>query len=113
MSVAPLRKEKMRFSADGAFLNAYSFGWDVTPAIWQHDGTFSVITKENRYVGVPTYCGGCAPTRVPSEPEGYYITQLNPELQVEWQYKATNTESCERLENGKAAAPMGMLPVSR
>lgn len=89
----------MRFSAAGAFLSGYSFGWDVTPAIWQHDGTFSVITKENRYVGATTYCGSCGTNRVPGEPEGYYITQLNPELQVEWQYKATNTESCARLED--------------
>ncbi|MGZ8868837.1 MAG: hypothetical protein ACXW2P_10870 [Thermoanaerobaculia bacterium] len=90
----------MRFSAAGEFLQAYPFGWDVTPALWQHDGTFSVITKENRYVGVGSYCGGCAPDRVPSEPEGYYITQLTPELEVEWQFKATNTESCARQEDG-------------
>ncbi|MGZ5444453.1 MAG: hypothetical protein ACXW5U_19590 [Thermoanaerobaculia bacterium] len=90
----------MRFSAAGEFLQAYPFGWDVTPALWQHDGTFSLITKENRYVGVGSYCGGCAPDRVPSEPEGYYITQLTPELEVEWQFKATNTESCARQEDG-------------
>lgn len=90
----------MRFSAAGEFLQAYPFGWDVTPALWQHDGTFSLITKENRYVGVGSYCGGCAADRVPSEPEGYYITQLTPELEVEWQFKATNTESCARQEDG-------------
>ncbi len=90
----------MRFSAAGEFLHAYPFGWDVTPALWRHDGTFSLITKENRYVGVSSYCGGCAPDRVPSEPEGYYITQLSPELEREWQFKATNTETCARQENG-------------
>lgn len=90
----------MRFSASGEFLDAYPFGWDVTPAIWEHDGTFSLITKENRYVGVGSYCGGCAPDRIPTEPEGYYITQLSPDLEREWQFKATNTESCERLEDG-------------
>jgi outer membrane protein assembly factor BamB len=89
-----------RFSASGEFLNAYAFGWDVTPALWQHDGTFSLITKENRYVGAGSYCGACAPDRIPSAPQGYYITQLDPELNVEWQYKATNTESCARLEDG-------------
>lgn len=95
-----LQGHLMRFGADGAFLNSYPFGWDVTPAIWEHDGTFSMVTKENRYVGAPTYCGSCGPDRVPSEPEGYYITQLSPSLQVEWQYKATNTQRCERLEDG-------------
>ncbi|HEV7238662.1 MAG TPA: hypothetical protein VGQ36_05435 [Thermoanaerobaculia bacterium] len=90
----------MRFSASGQYLNGYPFGWDVTPALWQHDGTFSLITKENRYVGAGSYCGGCPPNRIPSAPEGYYITQLNPDLQVEWQFKATNTESCARNEDG-------------
>lgn len=89
----------MRFSAEGNFLNAYPFGWDITPAIWEHDGTFSIVTKENRYVGVGSYCGGCPPNRIPSAPQGYYITQLSPTLQQEWQLKATNTESCERLED--------------
>ncbi|HEV7238661.1 MAG TPA: hypothetical protein VGQ36_05430 [Thermoanaerobaculia bacterium] len=73
----------MRFSADGEFLNAYPFGWDVTPAIWPHDGTYSLITKENHY-SVPAY----------------YVTQLNPELQVEWQFLATNTMRCSRNEDG-------------
>lgn len=90
----------MRFSAEGEFLSAYPFGWDVTPAIWQHDGTFSLVTKENRYVGASSYCGSCGPNRISNAPAGYYITQLDPSLQVEWQYKATSTESCERLENG-------------
>ncbi|HEX6098374.1 MAG TPA: hypothetical protein VF432_18790 [Thermoanaerobaculia bacterium] len=90
----------MRFSASGEFLSTYPFGWDVTPAIWQHDGTFSLITKENRYVGVSSYCGSCGPDRIPTAPAGYYITQLDPELKVEWQFKATNTESCARQEDG-------------
>lgn len=90
----------MRFSPEGEFLAAYPFGWDVTPALWQHDGTFSLITKENRYVGVGSYCSACAPDRVPSDPEGYYITQLRPDLTPEWQFKATNTESCARREDG-------------
>ncbi len=90
----------MRFSAAGAFLSAYPFGWDITPAVWQHDGTFSLIQKENRYVGVPSYCGSCAIDRIPSLPAGYYITQLDPELKIQWQYRATNTETCERQADG-------------
>ena len=30
----------MHFSASGTFLGAFRFGWDVTPAIWSHDGTY-------------------------------------------------------------------------
>jgi outer membrane protein assembly factor BamB len=64
----------------------------VTPAIWEHDGTFSVVTKENRYNA------GIRPT---GDAEGYYITQLSPDLEVEWKFKSTNTESCTRLPNGR------------
>ena len=39
----------MHFSSDGTYLNAYPFGWDTTPAIYPHNGTYSVITKENHY----------------------------------------------------------------
>jgi outer membrane protein assembly factor BamB len=82
----------VRFSASGLFLASYKFGWDVTPSIWEHDGTYSVITKENRYEGTGP--------RVPGDLEGYDITQLDPDLHVEWQYRNTNTMSCERQPDG-------------
>jgi len=82
----------IRFSAAGEVLQSYKFGWDVTPAIWEHDGTFSIITKENRYPS--------APARMPGDEEGFLITQLRPDLTVEWQFRATNTESCQRLPDG-------------
>jgi outer membrane protein assembly factor BamB len=94
----------VRVSATGTFMSAYPFGWDVTPAVYEHDGTFSVLTKENRYPESGTYCGDshwCPPNvRVPGDDEGYYITQLDTGLGVEWRYKSTNTESCVRLSNG-------------
>jgi hypothetical protein len=34
-----------RFSATGQFMAAYDFGWDTTPAIYQHGSTFSVVLK--------------------------------------------------------------------
>jgi hypothetical protein len=81
-----------RFSAIGRFQSSYKFGWDVTPAIWEHDGTFSVVTKENHYEGTGP--------RVPGDEEGYFITQLSPDLGVEWRYQSTNTLSCERQSDG-------------
>jgi outer membrane protein assembly factor BamB len=81
-----------RFSATGQFLASYKFGWDVTPAIWEHDGTFSIVTKENRYEGTGA--------RVPGDEEGYFITQLSPNLGVEWRYQSTNTLSCHRNPDG-------------
>jgi hypothetical protein len=79
----------MRFSSTGTFLNSYPFGWDVTPAIWEHDGTFSLVTKENRYEGTPSYCPACDSARIPGNEEGYFITQLSPELTVQWRYQST------------------------
>jgi outer membrane protein assembly factor BamB len=94
----------VRVSATGVFLSAYPFGWDVTPAVWEHDGTFSVVTKENRYVGVGSYCGNptyCPPySRAPGDDEGYYITQLSAALTPEWKYRNTETLSCDRLFDG-------------
>jgi outer membrane protein assembly factor BamB len=93
----------MHFSAAGSYLGAYRFGWDITPAIWSHGGSYSVIMKENHYASVGSYCddpGVCPPGRTAADPEQYFITRLSPSLDVEWQFKATNTKSCERLSNG-------------
>jgi hypothetical protein len=91
----------MHFGATGQYLNAYPFGWDTTPAIYAHDGTFSVVTKENHYGAMgsycsnPTFCPTDRDTAAPDYPEGYFITQLSPGLEVEWQHAATNEERCE------------------
>jgi len=91
------------FSPTGQFLGGYRFGWDITPAIWPHDGTYSLITKENHYGEAGSYCGDptvCPTGRTAADPEQYLITRLSPSLDVEWQFKSTNTKSCERLPNG-------------
>ncbi len=70
----------MKFSSSGNYLTSYDFGWDETPAIYAHDGTYSVIIKDNHYGknGGP-----------------YYITQLNANLEIEWQFQSpTNHEWC-------------------
>ncbi|HKR13654.1 MAG TPA: hypothetical protein VJT15_16435, partial [Pyrinomonadaceae bacterium] len=94
----------LRYSSTGQFLNSYAYGWDVTPAIYQHHGTYSIITKENRY-NTGSYCADpavCPPDRnatTPGDPEAYFITQLSPNMTVEWQYKNTNTLTCTRNPN--------------
>ncbi len=96
----------VHFSASGAFLNSYHFGWDTTPAIFAHDGTYSVITKENRYGDVGSYCNNdywCPPDRNatnPANPVKYYLTQLNPALAPEWTWQNTNQLSCSRDTSG-------------
>jgi hypothetical protein len=68
----------LKFSSSGQYLTSFDFGWDDTPAVYVHDGTYSVITKNNFYSSGP-----------------YYITQLNADLVPEWSYQsADNFEWC-------------------
>jgi hypothetical protein len=96
----------MKFSHDGQYQGAYLFGWDVTPAIYVHDGTYSVITKDNHYSGLGSYCNDntfCPPDRTasdPANPEAFFITQLSKDLVPEWKYQNTNTLSCHRNPDG-------------
>jgi len=73
----------VHIAADGTYLDhAYPFGWDTTPAIWQHGNTYSLITKENRYdLGV-----------IPNP--AFFVTQLDPVFHVEWQYRNPSMTSC-------------------
>jgi outer membrane protein assembly factor BamB len=87
------RGHLLHFDQQGAFLNSFDFGWDTTPSVWAHDGTYSVILKENTYSNGP-----------------YYITQLDPNLNVEWRFQNTTTEHCQRLPDGSLScrpAPPG------
>jgi outer membrane protein assembly factor BamB len=61
----------LKFSPDGQYLAAFNFGWDETPAIYPHDGTYSLIIKNNYYA-----------TDGP-----YYISQLDSNLRPEWHFK--------------------------
>jgi outer membrane protein assembly factor BamB len=97
----------MRFGPDGAFLGAYPFGWDTTPAIYAHDGTYSVVLKDNRYGDVGSYCNRstvCPSDRTashPASPEGYFLTQLSPDLAPEWSWRNANDLSCIRRGSGQ------------
>lgn len=72
----------MHFSSSGAYLGSYPFGWDTTPAIWQHDGTYSIVTKENHY-------------DFDFRPDpGDFVTQLDPKFKLEWQYRNPSRTSC-------------------
>ena len=63
------------FSAAGAYLGTYPSGWDTTPAVWQHNGTFSIVTKHNFY--------GLALRPDP----GNFMVQLDPDLKKEWEFR--------------------------
>ena len=85
------RGHMFRFDRNGNFKAAYDFGWDSTPAIYAHNGTYSIVIKDNHY-DVGSYCND--DTICPVAPKGpYFITQVNPNMAVEWQFKNTSTDS--------------------
>jgi outer membrane protein assembly factor BamB len=96
----------MKFSAAGNFVAAYRFGWDTTPSVYRHDGTYSIILKDNQYGDIGSYCDDdtlCPPDRTannPGYPEAYFITQLSPNLDIEWRWQNTNSLSCTRDASG-------------
>ncbi|MBF5042429.1 hypothetical protein FGE12_08455 [Aggregicoccus sp. 17bor-14] len=72
----------------GEVMGFYGFGWDITPAVWWHDDTYSILLKDNHYANLPA-------------DEEFFITQLSRDLQVEWQHKANNPKVCERGADGQ------------
>jgi len=102
-----IRGHLFKFSASGAFQAAIDFGYDSTPAVYQHDGVH-IVLKENHYDGeFGMYCnpdGGqvsgivCANTGTPTGP--FSITQLNADLVPEWRFQNTNTQTCTRQPDG-------------
>ncbi len=95
----------MHFSANGDFLNDFNFGWDSTPAIVPHNGSYSVIIKNNHYAG-GSYCvdpNWCPAPRTADQPmgkESFFVSSLTPSLTIEWSFQATNTQSCTRNADG-------------
>jgi hypothetical protein len=92
------RGHMFRFNADGTFAAAYHFGWDSTPAIYTHNGTYSIVIKDNHY-DAGNYCEPDPKIPVSKKvcvdaPKGpYYITQLDPYMNVEWQFQNTSTDA--------------------
>jgi hypothetical protein len=79
----------MKFSASGGYLISYDFGWDSTPAVFTHDGSYSIVLKDNHYPG-GLYCNDPnSPVCTPLPAGPYFITQLNADLQLEWQVQNT------------------------
>src|SRR5260370_39867505 len=95
----------MKFSAAGQFLGTYSFGWDSTPAIYQHDGTYSIVIKDNEYGGGPafgSYCNGGS--ICPARQNGpFFITQLDPNLNVAWKFQHNKSAARTRNPPGSIA----------
>ncbi len=88
------RGHLFKFDANGNFLKAFTFGWDSTPAVYSHDGTYSIVIKDNHYQAA-AYCQDptspvCTP---PATPGPFYITQVDADLNIEWQFKSTTIDT--------------------
>lgn len=86
------RGHLFHFDAAGNYLGAYDFGWDSTPAVYTHDGTFSIVLKDNHY-DAPLYCFLASSICQDLPPGPYYITQLDPSLNIEWQFQSTTIDA--------------------
>jgi len=104
-----LQGHMLHFSSNGDFLNAFNFGWDNTPGIYQHDGTYSVVFKNNHYggPGLGDYCfdpNWCPDRSNPNAsflgPEAYFVSQFDSSLHIEWSFQNTNHQSCTRNPDG-------------
>jgi hypothetical protein len=87
------RGHLMHFDSQGNYLGAYTFGWDSTPAVYQHDGTYSLVTKDNHYPGA-AYCSFAGnPVCEPLPAGPYYLTQIDANMNVEWSFQNTTFDS--------------------
>jgi outer membrane protein assembly factor BamB len=104
------RGHLFKFSSSGEFQHFFDFGWDDTLAVVHHqdDGGFSIVMKDNHYdeeagfycnpTGTTNSAIVCDSTGIPAGP--FYITQVNSNLQPEWQFQSTETRSCHRNPDG-------------
>lgn len=87
------RGHLFKMDANGNLVGTYPFGWDTTPAVYVHGGTYSIVIKDNHYQAT-AYCGAVGnPVCTPRADGPYYITQLDANLNVEWQFQSTTIDA--------------------
>ena len=69
---------------------AFDFGWDSTPAVFGGADDYRIVIKDNHY-GTDDNGFDLGP---------FFITELDAQLNVLWQFASTNTKTCERQPNG-------------
>jgi outer membrane protein assembly factor BamB len=84
------RGHLLKLSPTGDITATFGFGWDVTPGVWVHGGTYSIIVKDNYY----TFDENGA------DMGPYFIRQLDANLKTEWAFQSNNTKSCTRKDDG-------------
>ena len=78
------RGHLVKLDPNGKLAATYTFGWDTTPAVYQHDGTYSIVLKDNHYFSQGPF----------------YLTQLSKDLVPEWQFQNRSTQACGRQPDG-------------
>jgi hypothetical protein len=86
------RGHLFKFDASGNFTGSFDFGWDSTPAIYPHGVTYSIVIKDNHYDASGLYCGSSDPICQALPPGPYYITQVDANMNVEWQFQNTTID---------------------
>jgi hypothetical protein len=87
------RGHLFKFNSSGFFQNAYPFGWDSTPAVYPNNGTYSIVIKDNHY-STQAYCYQQGnPVCTPSPDGPYFITQLDNNLNIQWQFQSTTIDA--------------------
>jgi hypothetical protein len=98
------RGHLIKLAADGTPAGTFDFGWDYTPAVWQHDNTYSIVVKDNHYN--PDYGNTGA-----RDPGPFLITQLSAAMTYEWQFVNTNSQYCYYETESTGPGP-GMITTT-
>jgi hypothetical protein len=89
------RGHLFRLGPEGDVIATYDFGWDITPAVFEHDGTWSVVLKDNHYAGNGPYD----------------LAQLDADLEVEWRLASPETLTCRRTGGDIECVDTGEHPL--
>ena len=82
----------LHFDAHGNYLNAFPFGWDITPGVYVHGGTYSLVMKNN-HAPVSAYCTFSNPVCTPLPSAQYPISQIDANLNLEWSFQNTTIDA--------------------
>lgn len=85
------RGHLLHFDEQGEYINAYTFGWDSTPGVYVHDGTYSIVIKDNR-AAISSYCNFNNPVCRPLRSAEFLISQLDANLNLEWSFQNTTID---------------------
>jgi hypothetical protein len=86
------RGHLLHFDAQGKYVNAFTFGWDSTPAVYRHDSTYSIVIKDNRGPA-SAYCTFDNPVCTPLPRGAFLISQLDTNLKPEWSFQNTTIDN--------------------